>query len=338
MTNQIEQERISQVKEQHWAELMAKPNVVGVGIGIKETRGVKTGEMSMVVLVRQKIPMDGLQPEVAVPAVVGGVPTDVIEVGDLRALQARTDRWRPAPGGVSIGHYRITAGTLGCVVRDRSTGARLILSNNHVLANSNDASPGDLILQPGPTDGGQASANRIGVLERFCPIQFSESEPTCGIANSVVEIGNAIARLLGANHRLFAKRVDPQAVNQVDAALARPDNSADVLDEIYEIGVVSGVAPAVLGMSVRKSGRTTGLTTGTINVIDATVSVSYGAGRTATFEKQLVAGPMSQGGDSGSLVVDGNSQRAVGLLFAGSNQTTIFSPIQLVLDCLQVDL
>ena len=167
MTNQIEQERISQVKEQHWAELMAKPNVVGVGIGIKETRGEKTGEMSMVVLVRQKIPLDGLQPEVAVPAVVGGVPTDVIEVGDLRALQARTDRWRPAPGGVSIGHYRITAGTLGCVVRDRSTGARLILSNNHVLANSNDASPGDLILQPGPTDGGQASANRIGVLERF---------------------------------------------------------------------------------------------------------------------------------------------------------------------------
>jgi hypothetical protein len=289
-------------------------------------------------MVRQKLPLEGLRSGVAVPAVVDGVPTDVIEVGDLRALQTRTDRWRPTPGGVSIGHYRITAGTLGCVVRDRRSGARLILSNNHVLANSNEASPGDLILQPGPTDGGQAPANRIGVLERFCPIQFTESEPTCAIANSVVGIGNAIAGMLGAQHRLQAKRIDTQAINQVDAALARPDNTADVLDEIYEIGIVSGIAPATLGMTVRKSGRTTGLTTGTINVVDATVSVSYGTGRTATFEKQLVAGPMSQGGDSGSLVVDGSSLRAVGLLFAGSEQSTIFTPIQLVLDCLQVNL
>jgi len=47
---------------------------------------------------------------------------------------------------------------------------------------------------------------------------------------------------------------------------------------------------------------------------------------------------MSQGGDSGSLVVAGDALKAVGLLFAGSNQTTIFSPIQAVLDCLQVTL
>jgi hypothetical protein len=338
MTDQIDRERAAQAKDKYWSELLEKPNVVGVGIGMKETRGEKTGEMSMVIMVRQKLPLEGLRSGVAVPAVVDGVPTDVIEVGDLRALQSRTDRWRPAPGGVSIGHYQITAGTLGCVVRDRQSGARLILSNNHVLANSNDATPGDLILQPGPTDGGQAPANRIGVLERFCPIQFSESEPSCGIANSVVEVGNAIARLLGAQHRLLAKRIDRQAVNQVDAALARPDNPADVLDEIYQIGTVSGIATGTLGMPVRKSGRTTGLTTGSINVIDATVNVSYGTGRTATFENQFVAGPMSQGGDSGSLVVDGDSLRAVGLLFAGSEQSTIFSPIQLVLECLQVDL
>lgn len=338
MTNQFEQERVTQAKDKHWAELLAKPNVVGVGIGVKETRGEKTGEMSVVVMVRFKLPLEGLEGGVAVPAAVDGVPTDVIQVGDLRAWQSHTDRWRPAPGGVSIGHYRITAGTLGCVVRDRRSGARLILSNNHVLANSNDASPGDPILQPGPADGGQVATDRIGVLERFCPIEFSVSEPTCGIANGVVDFANAIAGLLGANHRLFAQRLNPQAVNQVDAALARPDNAADILDEIYEIGTVSGVAPAVLGMAVRKSGRTTALTTGAINVVDATVNVTYGAGQVATFENQLVAGPMSQGGDSGSLVVDANSLRAVGLLFAGSNQSTIFSPIQAVLDCLEVDL
>ena len=66
-----------------------------------------------------------------------------------------------------------------------------------------------------------------------------------------------------------------------------------ILDEILEIGTVSGTVEATLGMSVRKSGRTTGLTTGQINVLDATVSVSYGSNRTATFDNQLVAGPMS---------------------------------------------
>jgi len=338
MTDQIGHEQVSQAKQKHVTELLAKPNVVGVGIGMKEIAGESTGEMSVVVMVRHKLPMEALGPGVAVPAAVDGVPTDVIQVGDLRAWQSHTGRWRPAPGGVSIGHYQITAGTLGCWVRDRRSGARLILSNNHVLANSNDATVGDPILQPGPADGGQVATDRIGVLERFCPIQFSTSEPTCSIANSVVDIANLIAGMLGANHRLFAQRMDAQAVNQVDAALARPDNSADILDEIYEIGPVSGVAPAVLGMAVRKSGRTTALTSGTINVVDATVNVSYGSGKVATFENQLVAGPMSQGGDSGSLVVDGNSQRTVGLLFAGSDQSTIFSPIQAVLDCLEVDL
>ena len=77
-------------------------------------------------------------------------------------------------------------------------------------------------------------------------------------------------------------------------------------------------------------------TTGQITVVDTTVNVSYDGGRTATFEGQLVAGPMSQGGDSGSLIVAGDSPRAVGLLFAGSDQTTIFSPIQVVLDALEV--
>src|SRR4030067_2386517 len=98
-------------------------------------------------LVRQKVPPAALTAETMVPREINGVRTDIIQVGEIRALQSRTDRWRPAPGGVSIGHFRITAGTFGCVVRDRASGSRLILSNNHVLANSNDASPGDAILQ-----------------------------------------------------------------------------------------------------------------------------------------------------------------------------------------------
>jgi hypothetical protein len=75
-----------------------------------------------------------------------------------------------------------------------------------------------------------------------------------------------------------------------------------------------------------------------VNVIETTVTVNYGENRTARFEGQFVTTPMSQGGDSGSLLVDGESLRAVGLLFAGSAQATIYNPIQDVLEALQIDL
>ena len=331
-------EQAKTAKDIHKMAILDKPNVVGVGVGIKESFGESTGDLCVKVLVREKIPLAGLAPQAVVPKDADGVQTDVIQVGDLRALQSPTDRWRPAPGGVSIGHYKITAGTFGCVVRDRSSGARLILSNNHVLANSNDAAPGDPILQPGPTDGGTVDDDRIGQLERFCPIDFSSDTSSCGVAKAYADIGNALAGLVGSHHRVSAYQANPQAVNQVDAAVARPDQDTDILDRILEIGMVSGTVTASLGMAVRKSGRTTGFTTGEINVIDATVNVSYGSGKVATFEGQLVSGPMSQGGDSGSLVVAAGTPQAVGLLFAGSDQSTIFSPIQAVLDCLSVDL
>lgn len=331
-------ELVRQTKQLHAQSIMAKDNVVGVGVGEKISKGEKTGELSVVVLVRKKLPPAGLTKDALLPPEFDGVKTDIVEVGELRALQSRTDRWRPAPGGVSIGHYQITAGTLGCVVRDRTDGTRLILSNNHVLANSNNANPGDAILQPGPADGGSASSDTIAHLERFCPIEFSVSPPTCNIASAFADLGNYLATLTGSGHRVQAYQAAPQAVNLVDAAVARPVDNADILDEILEVGVVSGTVTAALGMQVRKSGRTTAFTTGEISVLDATVNVSYGVGRVATFEDQLVAGPMSQGGDSGSLVVSGTELKAVGLLFAGSNQSTIINPIQAVLDCLNVNL
>jgi hypothetical protein len=333
-----QQADITRVKETHKEAILAKPNVVGVGTGYKVSRGQRTDELCVVVLVRQKVPEAGLHPQALVPQEVGGVATDVVQVGDLRAFQARTDRWRPAPGGVSIGHYQVTAGTFATVVRDRASGDRLILSNNHVLANSNAASPGDPILQPGAADGGQVADDTIARLERFCPIQFSVSPPTCPVWMGVADVASALARLLGAKHRLQAFQSDPQASNLADAAVARPLDDTAILDEILEIGVVNGTAPATLGMAVRKSGRTTGLTSGEITVLDATVDVSYGPFQIARFEGQIVSGPMSSPGDSGSLLVAGDSQLAVGLLFAGSDQTTVYNPIQAVLDCLEVNI
>lgn len=331
-------DEISRVKESSKNGLMATQNVVGVGVGYQYKNGVNTGDYAIVVMVSQKLPLSALAPQAVLPKNVSGVKIDVIEVGELRALQSRTKRWRPAPGGVSIGHYKITAGTLGCAVRDRKSGKRLILSNNHVLANSNDAKPGDLILQPGPVDGGSAQEDAIAHLERFCPIEFATQPGSCDIADTYASVGNTLAGWLGSKHRLNIMQSDPQAINTVDAAVARPIKDEDVLDEILEIGTIQGTLEGTLGMSIRKSGRTTAFSTSQISLINATVEINYGGSRTARFENQLVSGPMSQGGDSGSLVVAGGSQSAVGLLFAGSSQSTIFNPIQAVLDCLEVDL
>jgi hypothetical protein len=98
------------------------------------------------------------------------------------------------------------------------------------------------------------------------------------------------------------------------------------------------VKEATLEMGVCKSGRTTAFTTGTIRVLEATMTVNYGLDRVATFEGQIVSTAMSQGGDSGSLLVTNDTHHAVGLLFAGSSQATIFNPIQAVLDQLRVEI
>ncbi len=331
-----EQSNIVQIKQSHAEAIMSKTNVVGVGIGYKISRGIVTDTESIMVLVRRKVPQTALTPDMIVPPSYEGVPTDVVEIGDVRALQTRTDRWRPVPGGVSISHFKVTAGTFGAVVRDRTTGTRLILSNNHVLANSNDAQVGDAILQPGPVDGGKNPADIIARLERFIPLQFVQDEPECSIATGIAAVLNIMARIVGSRHRLSTLQFNPQAANTVDAAVARPLDDSLLGSDTLEIGEVSGTTAPTLLMDVRKSGRSTGLTTGRILVMNATVEVGYGPGRTARFEDQIITSAMSSPGDSGSLLVDAHSPRAVGLLFAGSEQSTIHNPIHSVLDALDI--
>jgi len=317
-------------------EFLAKKNVVGVGIGYKTIHGKKTDTPSVVTMVRKKEALFNIPPDDRIPRFAKGlIQTDVLEVGNIKAL-SYTNKERPAPGGVSIGHYRITAGTFGTLVRDANTGQVLILSNNHVLANSNDASLGDPILQPGPIDGGQPGKDTIGTLLRFVPIDFNLEGGTCPWAELYAKFGNAVAQLFNSQHRVKTYSFRPQAVNHVDAAVATPYRNTDVKPDILNIGVVNGVVPAFLGQEVRKTGRTTEYTEGTIELIDATVQVQYGEGKIATFEKQLISGYMSKGGDSGSLLVEKNSLRAVGLLYAGSDQVTIYNPIAYVLDALEI--
>ena len=217
-------------------QLLARGNVVATGVGYKVTKGKKTPDLSIVCSVVKKLPLVQLPKKDMVPLTIDGIPTDVIETGYIYALQSHTSRYRPAPGGVSIGHRDITAGTLGCWVK--KNGQFFILSNNHVLANSNAAQIGDPILQPGPYDGGNLPGDHIANLSEFIPISFTDTPSTCPFASGVAGVLNGIASILGSDARLKAVRASAQE-NLVDAAIARPLNDQDVKNEILEKGGIS---------------------------------------------------------------------------------------------------
>jgi hypothetical protein len=325
-------------------------NLQGFGIGVKWKGGQPTKEPALVALVSSKVAKDSLDPRDIVPPSFAGLQTDVLAVGVLLAgrdpeyevrrfprspivagyqpdeapligqvdtdIQKLAKRVRPAKGGYSVGHYQITAGTLGTSAYDLLPGAKIsppehgigtpskyyILSNNHVLANSNAARIGDPILQPGPYDGGTNPADQIATLSRYVPINFAGAD------------------------------------NLIDAAIAEAEFH-DIDREIYWSGPVRGWRPksrVTVGTLVKKTGRTTNFTIGRITAVNATVVVGYGGGKTAKFVDQIVTTSISAGGDSGSLVttLDGV---ALGLLFAGSPTATIANQIEHVRSLLRVE-
>ena len=217
-------------------------------------------------------------------------------------------RSRPVRGGFSIGHYKVTAGTTATACYDLSALPGIpqqfyLLSNNHVLANTNNANMGDPILQPGAYDGGKYPRDMIGRLSRFIPIKFKTS--------------SAAPR------------------NYVDAAIAEvPFHLAN--REVYWLGYVKDLyAAPKIGDIVQKVGRTTNFTTGKVQSVNATVDVNYGGGRVARFAHQILTTRMSAGGDSGSIVTT-LDEEAVGLLFAGSPYVTVINNILYVQSLLNI--
>jgi len=219
------------------------------------------------------------------------------------------------------------SGTLGALVQD-SAGVLYILSNNHVLARANQGALGEEVNQPGMVDQNCGQAGVVAELANFVPIQFGSK--------------------------------GKKPINYVDAAMAqiRIDPATGTLaadGTILDIGTLSAETLVdTLKLAVCKSGRTTGFTTGTISMVDVTVSVGYSqscggrASLTATFADQMViktakrAPVFSAAGDSGSLIVESlpagstTPPRAVGLLFAGNSTQTIANPINRVLSGLGV--
>lgn len=320
-------------------------NVVGVGLGHKWVRGEDTGRKAVVVLVEKKYRKSDLRRSAVLPKTIDGLPTDVIEVGNIRLLTDllidRKQRLRPAQPGLSISHYKVSAGTFGCVVRDLATDEQLILSNNHVLANLSDGSderaqPGDPILQPGLYDGGDTEDNVIARLERFVPLQREYKIPLCKIAKLFEGWLNYVINFFRPEYRIQVWRQN-EKVNLVDCAVAKPLDASMIDPNILEIGLPKGIKKPQAGMLVKKSGRSSGLTFSIVLATDVAVRVSLNNNEYGIFTDQVLAGPMSKPGDSGSLVLSEDNY-AVGLLFAGSESATMFNRLANVLEALQVDL
>jgi hypothetical protein len=309
-------------------------NVVGVAAGVKWKNGEPTGEPAVLVLVTHKVAKQNLSKADVVPAKLQSVQTDVLAVGEPIAgagplgagIQSLIKRVRPAGGGYSVGHFEITAGTISTCVYDLLPGASTnptapvhgvgipskyyILSNNHVLANVNAGPIGAPILQPGPFDGGTNPADKIATLSRFIPIQLTPGVPVTAQNNIV------------------------------DCAVAEGE-FYDLNREIYWSGCVRGWRTrdkvlAMVGQTVKKTGRTTNFTTGRITAVNATIDVNYGGGRVGRMKDQIVTTNMSAGGDSGSLIMTLDDV-AIGLLFAGSPTAMIANQIQNVRSMLRVE-
>ncbi len=338
-------------------ELLGLKNVVGYGAGIKHVHGASQGRDCLLVLVEKKMDKKDLEAGDIIPSSVGSQETDVLEVGKLTTIDVvtqSTERSRPAKGGNSIGHKDITAGTFGLLVKDNKSGNPVILSNNHVLAKSNAAGMGDAIYQPGPADGG-SSVDTIANLLRFVWITFDgttnpnpppsppKDDSSCKIAAAVVKVLNFAARAVGSKTLIQAKtlRVAPLKVqasdNTVDAAIAAPVNAEFVTTGTKDINAVVSTAVAQMGETVFKNGRTTDSTSGDVITLNATVKVTYGANQVGTFTNQVITRPMSKGGDSGSTMYNSKNE-LVGLLFAGSEQVTIFNNISDVFKQLDISI
>lgn len=294
-------------------------NIVGVGLGTAEdpTRlTAEPGAMGLNIYVVEPTSVDAVKAALVDSMGISAassddVPVNVIVTGVIDAQQHRF-RMRPAPGGISVGHYKITAGTLGCLAYRPNR--LLVLSNNHVLANSNDAKFGDPILQSGPYDGGKYPQDMIAILEQFVPINFS------GAAN-YVDCATGWA---------WPDRVRKELVYLNNG---KPDLFN--ISSLYK-------TPAV-GMIVGKSGRTTQLTRGQVTDVNATIRVNYGNGRVALFTDQItirgLSGDFSAGGDSGSVIWTWDAQRnPVGLLFAGGGGFTFANKMSRVLSALNIRL
>jgi hypothetical protein len=207
------------------------------------------------------------------------------------------------------------SGTLGALIEDASQ-RQYILSNNHVLANSDHAVAGDTIIQPGlidnnctPLDNG-AGVQPVAFLTGWLPLNSKQTNADAAIAQVTSRAVDPSGNILELGGRQF------------DGTLAAAPPGISSTGGRGET--------ATLDLQVAKSGRTTGLTCGGISAIDLDVTVDYYLDcaetrpyltKTFTHQLGLSGNQFSDAGDSGALVVDTANAEPVGLYFAGGTDS-----------------
>ncbi|HEY1498467.1 MAG TPA: hypothetical protein VGF88_02715 [Acidobacteriaceae bacterium] len=227
-------------------------------------------------------------------------------------------------------------GTLGALVEDEQNN-QYILSNNHVLAESDQGHIGDTIDQPGLIDGACTPLSRpgstlrpVGTLEYFVPLASTQTNVDAALALATPGAVDSSGSILG---------------------LGTPSHDQTLSAAPPMAGRGETLTAANLGMNVAKSGRTTGLTCSTIDAVALTVKVDYYKDcaetqpyYTKTFTDQIGIGGthFTDSGDSGALVLDAGNAQAVGLYFAGGtdgdgNGLSVVNPIGDVLHALSTE-
>jgi hypothetical protein len=221
-------------------------------------------------------------------------------------------------------------GTLGALVQN-SGGTQYLLSCNHVLARSDQASVGEMIIQPGliddncePTNGSPAGTETpVGMLTAWLPLSSSSSNADAAIA----QVNSGAVSATGAIMELGTLQ------GNGTLAAAPPGTDCSIKSPATGVSCAQGQGETVtgVGMTVAKSGRTTGLTCASISAINADVQVSYYKDcaetepyltKTYTDQIEIEGNQFSDAGDSGSLVVDASNAEPVGLFFAGGVTNT----------------
>ncbi len=298
--------------EKRFKEFLEIPNVVGFAVGRKYKKFKSTAKPCITFFVSKKVDKKYLPKEHLLPSSLEEegvvVISDVVESGPFYAYDVNTFRERPAKPGVSIGHYSITAGTFGAIVTDNLTKNEVILSNNHVLADCNNAKIGDVILQPGAYDGGNNPKDAIGKLLRYEKISFGSGTNYVDAAICSVNKASDIKNV--PHDSIPAPSPKYPAVGLLFAGSSSNTIMNPIKRVLKELNIslpANSIVAAEIDMNVQKTGRTTGGTTNTITNIGATVTVNYGSAGLATFSDQIMTGDMSDPGDSGSIVVKGGA-------------------------------
>lgn len=303
-------------KEAAEADLFKLKGVTGVDVGYKYSNGKRTDEITIRVHVKQK--KKNISEKEKIPTTINGIKTDVIEMEvypqmlaqklqDISAF-ADTTTYPTVKGGISIGPERVIGGSV-------FTGTLgCIVKDN---ATNNPALLSNFHVM--------CVDNTWNVGDFMC-------QP------SRVDTGTPGTDRVGSLQRaVLSSKVD----GAISTLNGRPSDCS-----IIDIGDVKGTANAVLNAPVKKRGRTTLLTEGFVDAINATVSVNYGPSLgVKTLTNQIGIRPntavnpkFSKRGDSGSVVVDANN-KVIGLLFAGNDAGyTYINPIAAVLTELNISI